>query len=426
MNRRNLFLSLVFIVLSACVPLSPSGTTPTANSKVLRLEDAIYEKEIKTVRLYRRGIPLAPAVTQMGVWDLLLEFDDMAENRDTYNASVLHCNFDWSISNLQELDYMRDFNEFPLNNAQLSADTHIPYVHYLFQLPAVKLPGNYVLIIYRGTDKEDLILSRRFMVYDTQVSLRRDDNLVGSGRVADVNQQINFTINHSDVTILNPMTEVHVSMRQNHRWDNYVTDLRPSFIREIEKELEYHYFDENQMFKGGNEFRFFDLRSLIGPGRNVDRVDRKKKPYEVYLVRDKSKRGEAYAQYDEMNGNYLIENYDFRDPAYTNYAWVNFELSSRPVEGDVYVQGAFTNWRLDRDNRMTYDTAAQSYKARLFMKQGWYDYQYYVQSQKLPYYYFEGSYFQTENVYEIFVYYRPLKPRADLLIGYVKLAENKR
>jgi hypothetical protein len=264
------------------------------------------------------------------------------------------------------------------------------------------------------------------MVYENQVSFVRDDNLVGSGRVADVNQQVNFTINHSDVTILNPMMDVHVNMRQNHRWDNFVTDLKPSFIREIEKELEYHYFDENQMFKGGNEFRFFDLRSLIGPGRNVNRVDRKSKPYEVYINRDKSRRGEVYAQYDEMNGNYLIENYDFRDPAYTNYAWVNFELSTRPVEGEVYVQGAFTNWHLNRENRMAYDTAAQSYKARILMKQGWYDYQYYVKSQKIPFYYFEGSYFQTENVYEIFVYYRPLKPRADLLIGYIKLGENKR
>jgi hypothetical protein len=283
-----------------------------------------------------------------------------------------------------------------------------------------------VLIVYRGTDKEDLILSRRFMVFENQVSFVRDDNLVGSGRVADVNQQVNFTINHSDLTILNPMMDVHVNMRQNHRWDNFVTDLKPSFIREIEKELEYHYFDENQMFKGGNEFRFFDLRSLIAPGRNVNRVDRKSKPYEVYINRDKSRRGEVYAQYDEMNGNYLIENYDFRDPAYTNYAWVNFELSSRPVEGEVYVQGAFTNWHLNRENRMAYDTAAQSYKARILMKQGWYDYQYYVKSQKIPFYYFEGSYFQTENVYEIFVYYRPLKPRADLLIGYIKLGENKR
>jgi hypothetical protein len=426
MKHRNLFLFLVFIALPACVPLSPSTTAPSGNSKVLKLEDAIYEKEIKTVRLFRRGIPLAPAVTQLGQWDLLLEFDDLAENRDTYNASVIHCNFDWSVSNLQELDYVRDFNEFPLNNAQLSADTHIPYVHYLFQLPAVKLPGNYVLIVYRGTDKEDLILSRRFMVFENQVSFVRDDNLVGSGRVADVNQQVNFTINHSDLTILNPMMDVHVNMRQNHRWDNFVTDLKPSFIREIEKELEYHYFDENQMFKGGNEFRFFDLRSLIAPGRNVNRVDRKSKPYEVYINRDKSRRGEVYAQYDEMNGNYLIENYDFRDPAYTNYAWVNFELSSRPVEGEVYVQGAFTNWHLNRENRMAYDTAAQSYKARILMKQGWYDYQYYVKSQKIPFYYFEGSYFQTENVYEIFVYYRPLKPRADLLIGYIKLGEDKR
>jgi hypothetical protein len=41
-------------------------------------------------------------------------------------------------------------------------------------------------------------------------------------------------------------------------------------------------------------------------------------------------------------------------------------------------------------------------------------------------YFFEGSHFQTENEYEILVYYRPFKPSADLLIGYVRLMKNPR
>lgn len=413
-------------LIPACTPLSPAGTTSTPNAKVLRLADMEYEKEIKTVKLYRRGSPLSPAVTEAGQWDLLLEFDDLAQDLDTYNASLIHCNYDWTASNLQDLDFMRDYNEFPLNNAQLSADTHIPYVHYWFQLPPVKLPGNYVVIVYRGTDKSDLILSRRFMVYDNQVSFAKDGKLIGPGSVADLNQQINFTINHGNLNILNPMMDVHVNIRQNQRWDNYVSDVKPSFIRDIEKELEYRFFDEEKMFKGGNEFRFFDLRSLINPGRNVGHVDRKIKPYEVYIARDKSRRDEVYSQYNEMNGNYLIDNYDFRDLAYTNYAWVNFSLSSKPVSGEVYVAGAFNDWRLDQTNKMSYDTANQIYTSRILLKQGWYDYQYYLKSRNLPPYHFEGSFYQTENLYEIFVYFRPFQPRADLLVGYIRLEENPR
>jgi hypothetical protein len=321
---------------------------------------------------------------------------------------------------------MRDFNEIPITNVQLSADTHVPYVHYAVQIPPVKLPGNYVAVVYRGSDKLDFILSRRFMVYESRVTFSKDGSLIGAGSIADLNQQLNFTVNHKNIDILNPLIDVHVNLRQNQRWDNFVTDLKPSFVRDIEKELEYRFFDDTKMFKGGNEFRFFDLRSLNNPGRNVDYVDRKVKPYEVYIARDKSRNNEAYAQYDEMNGNYLIDNYDFRDLAYSQYAYVNFTLTTKPVDGEVYVNGAFNNWRLDNNTLMRYDSAKASYRSRILLKQGWYDYQYVVKSSSLPPYHLEGSFFQTENQYEIFFYYRPFQPRADLLIGYLKLEQNPR
>jgi hypothetical protein len=75
---------------------------------------------------------------------------------------------------------------------------------------------------------------------------------------------------------------------------------------------------------------------------------------------------------------------------------------------------------------MQYDSVHQEYHSKILLKQGWYDYQYYVKSPPLPPYYFEGSHFETENAYEILVYYRALQPRADLLIGYIRLEKNQR
>lgn len=420
---------LILTVLSglfySCTPLTPTSG-PAATRKTLRLEDVTYEKEIKTVRLYQNGAPQSPAATQLRQSNLLLEFDDLTTERDTYNARIVHCNYNWTQSSLQDLDFITSFNEFPLNNAEFSVDTHLPYVHYWLNVPAVKLPGNYVLVVYRGSDREDIVLSRRFMVYDMRISFRKDPKLVGSGSIAEESQQINFTINHANVEILNPMQDVHVNIRQNQRWDNMLNDVRPTFVRDIEKELEYRFFDEAKMFRGGNEFRFFDLRSLINPGRNVNYVDRKVKPFEAFIAMDKPRTHEAYSQYEEMNGTYLIDNYDFRDRAYTNYAYINFSLQTKPVNGDVYVIGSFNSWNLDRQNKMTYDTASSQYKARILMKQGLYDYQYYVRSTSLPSDHLEGSHFQTENMYEVFVYYRGFQPAADLLIGYISFDENQR
>lgn len=417
---------LTSIFLGSCTPITQSSVNSESNQKTLRLIDIGYEPEIKTIQLHPQGAPAEPAVTSLGKWDLLLEFDDLRNQRDTYYARILHCNYDWTKSDLQDLDFMTVYNEFPITNAEFSVDTHIPYVHYWFSLPPVKLPGNYVVMVYRGSNKEDIILTKRFSVFTNEVTFLNEQNLIGPGGMANVNQQLNFTIDYKNVNIPNAMLDVHVNVIQNHRWDNMIGDVKPSFVREIEKQLEFRFFEDSKMFKGGSEFRFFDLRSLNYPGRNVGYVTKTVKPFEVYIAKDKSRTDEAYSQYDDLNGSFTIDNYDYRDLAFTNYVNVNFSLVSPKVKGDVYVTGAFANWNLNRENLMRYDTAQSMYTSRVLLKQGWYDYQYVLKSPDLPYHYFEGSHYETENFYEIFVYYKPFQPRADLLIGYLRVDKNPR
>lgn len=424
---RFLYISMLLVLLvAACTPIAQSTVNSDGNPKTLQLIDRAYEPQIKTIQLYAAGNTLNPAVTGLGQANLILEFDDMRNQNDSYYARVIHCNHDWTPSSLQDLDYMTVYNEFPITNYEFSVDTHIPYIHYTFTLPVVKLPGNYVLAVYRGSNKDDLILTKRFMVFNTQVSFTQNGNLIGPGRIADLNQQINFTVNYKNLNILNPLTDVHVNIRQNQRWDNMASNVKPSFVREIEKEIEYRFFDDALMFKGGNEFRFFDLRSLNYPGRNVGYMDKKVKPFKAYIQKDKSREDEAYAQYNDLNGGFTLDNYDYRDMAYANYVDVNFTLSTPPVKGDVYVAGAFNYWNLNQENKMRYDTAQNSYVADILLKQGWYDYQYVVKGAGTNPYHFEGSHFETENQYEIFVYYRPFQPQADLLIGYLRLEANPR
>ena len=421
---------ILLLLTSACTPLSQSSSISDSNAKILKTIDLAYEPQIKTMVLHPDfndpQVYLQPAVTRLGQWNLILEFDDLQPSRETYYARIIHCNYDWTKSDLQDLDFMTTFNEFPINNYEFSVDTHIPYIHYWINLPAVKLPGNYLVVVYRSSDKSDIILSKRFMVYDTRISFENERNLIGAGNIAALNQQINFTINYKNLDVINPLESVKVTIRQNQRWDNIATNIKPSFVREIEKQLEYRFFDEAKMFKGGNEFRFFDLRSLNQPGRNVAGVNKSVKPFEVYIGRDKPRSTESYSQYSDLNGGFITDNLDYRDLAFTNYANVNFTLDSKRLPGDVYVTGAFTNWNLNDDNLMLYDSVSRQYKGRVLLKQGWYDYQYFLKSKSLPPYSIEGSHFETENFYEIFVYYKPFQPRADLLVGYIRLEKNSR
>ncbi|RAV99569.1 type IX secretion system plug protein [Pseudochryseolinea flava] len=422
----NYLVVIILLSLNACTPVSQSSSKSASIPKTLTYTDRQYELRIKTVLLHPNKAPLLPAVTEIGNWSLVLEFDDLVEATETYNARIVHCNHDWTPSSLQNLDYLTSFNEYPINNYEFSVDTHIPYVHYWLNLPPVKLPGNYVVVVYRGSDKDDIVLSRRFMVFDQSISVMTEQNLLGAGRISSLNQQLNFKISYKNLDILNPMMDVHVNVRQNQRWDNIAMNIKPTFIREIDKEIDYRYFDEGQMFKGGNEFRFFDLRSLNYPGRNVASIDKKVAPFHAFIETDKSRRGQSYAQYDDLDGLFRLDNYDTRGMSYANYVMVNFSLSTPKLNGEVYVAGAFNNWALNKINRMSYDSVRSKYSADILLKQGWYDYEYYVKAQNMEPHYFEGSHFETENYYEVFVYYRAIKPQADLLVGYLTLAKNPR
>ncbi len=289
------------------------------------------------------------------------------------------------------------------------------------------MPGNYVAVVYRGSDKADLILSKRFMVYDPKVTFTRDGSIISSGNAATRNQQINFTVNYKNLQLINPVETVNVTIRQNQRWDNLVQEVKPGFVREHVQELEYRFFSDTDLFKGGNEFRFFDLRSLNYPGRNVAYMDRAKLPWTAYIEKDKNRSHEAYSQYPDYNGGYLIDNYDYRKTQASNYVNVAFTLASpEPVDGDVYLTSAFTQWNPNPASILHYDSAKREYTQSFLLKQGWYDYQYVVKSKNLPAYFFEGTHFQTENGYEIFVYYRAFQPMADLLIGYLRFEQNPR
>lgn len=418
------------LLLASCTPLSQSTSSYDSNTKILRNSDYQYEETIKTavIRPYADAPDsyLLPSVTQLGQWNLVLEFDDLTTHRENYYLRIVHCNQNWTKSNLLDLDFMTQFNEFPITDFEFSVDTHIPYTHYKINLPPVKIPGNYVAVVYRGSDKNDVVLSKRFMVFDNRITFSNERNLIGAGNIASLNQQINFTINYKNLEVINPMENINVTIRQNQRWDNLASDIKPSFVREIEKELEYRFFDANKMFKGGNEFRFFDLRSLNSPGRNVASVNKSKKPYEIYIALDKPRVHEAYAQYADYNGNFIIDNLDYRDNNFNNYAYINFTLASNRLPGNIYVSGKFNHWNLSEENKMQYDSVRKEYHASVLLKQGWYDYQYILQSQTLPPYHIEGSHFETENMYEIFVYYSAFQPRADLLIGYMRLEKNSR
>jgi hypothetical protein len=88
------------------------------------------------------------------------------------------------------------------------------------------------------------------------------------------------------------------------------------------------------------------------------------------------------------------------------------------MDGWVFVGGELFGNQYGAANRMDYDAEQKCYYLYAYLKQGGYNYMYYVVGKNgaslLP---LEGSHWQTDNAYSIWVYYRPFGARYDRLVG---------
>ena len=391
-------------------------------------EDKVYNPNIKTVNLYVNkgylGAQIEPAVLNIHEpLQLILEFDELYEDARYFQAKILHCNWNWTPSQLRSIEYLAVYNEFEIADYEYSVNTKIPYTHYTFLVPRVLLPGNYLLVVYSRDDPDDLTLSKRFVVYDPLVkispSIERSNGIVERR----THQQINFNISYAGLEVFNPQTDIKVIIRQNQSWFEGIYNLKPTIIREMEQFLEYQHFNLENNFYGGNEYRFFDLNSVKAPGRNVDRVMIHDDRIDAFLFQDKNRGTEFYSIWQDYNGGYFISNIDGIDPA-TEAEYVNvhfFLRSEKIINSDIYVYGKLTHYNLLPEYKMKYENDLGGYRADLLLKQGWYDFIYFTPQNP---YLIEGSHFETRNDYEILVYYRPQGKISEYLVGYINFTSN--
>jgi hypothetical protein len=141
---------------------------------------------------------------------------------------------------------------------------------------------------------------------------------------------------------------------------------------------------------------------------------------------DEVRANKRFFQYKEINGKFTIESQDreVRDPdTECDYTFVHFSLplESPLLGGSVNVFGALTGWNANKSNEMTWNFETGAYELSLLLKQGYYNYIYvYVPKGDLvaDHTNIEGSFWEAENDYQIFVYFRDFSGRYDRLVGY--------
>ena len=426
--HKNHLIYIFFIFLTGCASTYYATNTESNSQKIL-FKDHIYQNNIKSVVLYPFGklsSTRTPVIPVNEPLQLQLEFDDLSDYEQQYMVKIRHLNADWSESRFPEMDYLNEYNEFRITDYAISIGNTVSYIHYKFLVPPVKVSGNYLVQVYKEGNENDVILTKQFVVFENSTRIYSPDHQTGLSSFRGHN--IDFNVNYAGSSVEDPFLHLKAVIRQNNRWDNALVNIAPTQIRDDLNEARFQSFVNTQSFEPGNEFRFFDIRSVISPGQNVTHIDRETTPIEINVAIDKSRNNLAYTFTRDLNGSFLIENYDGRNPDYaSHYIKTRFTLKNDELlpSDTVYVSGEFNQWTLSEENRMKLTTSGQ-YQTDVLLKQGFYNYIYLVKSPTKPEHFLEGSFINTENFYEIFIYDTNPVNRNQRCIGYYMFGLNER
>jgi hypothetical protein len=376
---------------------------------------------IKTIEFYGSNDEFSGTPIVARGESLILKFDDLRAAENDYYYEIEHYNFDWTPSILSKNEVLEGFDNIRLFNFRNSFTTLQPYTHYELRLPntntrQLKVSGNYMLKIFNDT--RQIIFSRKFIVYENLVNvdltIRRSREL----DFIDKKQVINFEIGRDNFIFRNPEQTVKTVVVQNNDFSTAIYGLKPQFVQG--NILVYRYNDESS-FWGGNEYLNFDNKDIRQGTLRIERIELLD-IYNSYLYRNFVRDGREYTFNPDINGAFRINTVQGDDlDIESEYAKVHFSLSNyKDLEGgEVHLYGRFNNYVLDDSTLMTMDESKAMLTNQLILKQGFYNFKYIYLN---PNGNFDGGFIsgdhdETENDYEILVYYRDIGARFDKVIG---------
>ncbi|MEM1337153.1 MAG: DUF5103 domain-containing protein [Bacteroidota bacterium] len=349
-----------------------------------------------------------------------LTFDDLTASEQDYYYKIVHCDYDWTPSQLLKSQYLDGIDNQRIIDYGNSLTTLQSYSNYRLTLPnpqvALKVTGNYLLEIYNSYS--ELQFSRRFIVYKDLVQVggivrrSRDFNFLNEKQV------VQFNINTAGFPVVNPKQEIKVAILQNYFWPTALYNIKPQFT--LGNELVYRY-DQETSFYGGNEYLNFDTKDLRSPTFAISRIELKD-IYHHYLFPNPFRVDQQYTFFPDINGDFIVRTLQGTDVAReAEYTKVHFSLPYDPRLGldNVYVFGKFNNYALNEENKMTYNEETANMELVYPFKQGFYNYKYVVEQEDgtVELNTVSGNFHFTENQYLILVYYRDFGEMFDGIIG---------
>ena len=394
----------------------------------------VHDADIKSFKLSGSTLLSDPIIDVSDEEDyVFLSFDELSGSSTRFSYRVTHCDADWRQSALVQIEYLDGFQDIPIEDYEPSGPTIIDYWHYSLAFPNeetnFKVSGNYAVEIFRDDEPSKPVITACFSIVEPMVNISME---VTSRTLIDSNRehhQVGFVINHPRLSIAFPQNELKLYLTQNNRLDNAVINPQPHMIGN--GRIEYN-FNQELIFKAGNEFRRFEFLSINAPGGMNIESRSFHDPYTHVTLYPAAIRTNAGYQYDEdQNGRFFINTLDGREPnTEANYEIVHFFLPAADpfLDGSVYLYSEIFQYNLNEQSKVTYDFKLKSYVKSMLLKQGLYNYQYLfvphgtnvAETRRI-----EGDKHETENEYRLMVYYRPMGQKYDRLIGVRTIQSNR-
>ena len=399
-----------------------------------QIPEQIYSPSIKSVQLFPYGNQVAYPIIRLNSGEQLeLHFDDLDANVKNYSYTFQLCNADWTPAMLSHFDFIKGFSQVRITTYRISSIAFTRYTHYQALLPdrncVPSRSGNYILKVFLNGDTSQLLFTKKMLVVDDRCAIAAQIQQPFNGQIFRTHQKVQFKVNVNEgLDIVNAQQQIKVALLQNMRWDNAVTNMKPTFFSR--RMLEYN--TENEaVFPAGKEWRWLDLRSFRLQSDRVADAHYSNKSTEIFVRPDVDRTTQRFNFYRDADGRYFLEPTENINPLWqSDYATVHFTFvppgNSPYADKDVFLFGQLNGYDLRDQAKMQYNADKGVYETSLFLKQGYYDYMYVTIDKNDPkriasFDVTEGNLWESENEYMILVYYRELAGRADQLIGVTRV-----
>ena len=350
-----------------------------------------------------------------------LSFDILSGLEHDLYYVIEHCDFNWEKSQLIKSEYIQGFDDVKIDNYSSSFNTYQIYTNYNISFPnsntSFKKSGNYIIKIV--DEYGDEIFRRKFILYENLVTVQTEIKRSREIEFINEKQVVNFEINPINIQLNNPGKTVKVKVFKNNELNYSVDNIKPQY--NMGRKLIYKY-DKELSFWGGNEYLFFENKFVRNTSINIRGFDLED-IYSNFLFEDFSRKNRKYTFNPDINGGFLFNVNNSSNAEFeADYVKIHFYLQ-KPQAFDsgnkIYVVGDFNNYQISDEYLMDYNSRNNLFELVLKLKQGFYNYKYIAvnQEKKIIHGEISGNFDETENEYNVIVYYRNYGERFDRVVG---------